>query len=205
MNQPQKRTEGDSPRKAMIGAILALTAVLSLAGGCYHCCPKTAVPPLGTLSDDLWRRQEIEAAASDFVICEHEFASPESVQLNVGGQDHLKAIAARLQAGAPMPVVIERSMSSVRPDSTYHYPVNPNPELDMCRRNAVARALQSMGVGNAEQCVVVAPALAEGYTGVESARAYDNGMADGSHEYGGFAKASVHVEAQECATCNGDR
>jgi hypothetical protein len=179
--------------KTAIQALLGLAAPVLLAGGCcrYNC--PTPMSPLGAQSDDIWRRQEVEAAASEFVIYEHEFANPDGIQLNAGGQDHLKAIAARLQAGAPMPVLIERSMSSVGPGSSYGYPVNPNPELDMCRRNAVAKALQGMGIGNAERCVMVAPALAEGYTGVEAAAAYDHGMAD----CGGCGSSAVHAAAQE--------
>jgi hypothetical protein len=191
-------------QKTAIRALLALAAPVVLAAGCCRCNCTTPMSPLGAQSDDIWRRQEVEAAASDFVIYEHEFAGPDSIRLNVGGQDHLTAIAARLQAGAPMPVIIERSMSSVRPESNYGYPVNPNPELDMCRRNAVAKALQTMGIGNADRCVIVAPALAEGHTGVEAATAYDRGMTDCGAPCSGCGNAAVRAEFQESRTCDGD-
>ena len=124
-------------------AALWTSGLFALAGGC--CCwpDKTPTPPLGTQSDIVWRRQEAARSASDFVIYQHEFVyDPDNqlrVRLNMAGEDHLKSIAARLHCGDPLPVIVERSMTSERPDSEYQYPVNPNPELDMKRREAVVR------------------------------------------------------------------
>jgi hypothetical protein len=162
------------------GAVLWLAALAPLAGGCHSgdtrkdCCSLPA-PPLGTLSDPIWRRQEIGGAASEFVVYQHEFEMND-IHLNLGGEDHVKAIAARLHAGAALPVVVERSMTSVRPDSQYKYPVNPSPELDLQRREVVVRALIAMGIPDAEQRVVVAPAFTRGQTATEAARSYQQGL-----------------------------
>lgn len=164
-------------------------ALLLLAGGCCWFEKKTPTPPLGVQSDGIWRRQEAGASPSQFVIYQHEFDSSSSVRLNMAGEDHLKSIAARLHAGAPLPVIVERSMTSVRPDSEYQYPVNPNPELDMKRREAVVRSLVALGIANADQCVVVAPPLAEGYTATEAVRAYHRGLTTLGHGQGGAGTA----------------
>jgi hypothetical protein len=195
-------------RKRMIPALLWLAASLWLAGGCCWFGDKTPTPPLGTQSDDIWRRQEVEAAASDFVIYEHEFRlelTPRrmadgtietkegktqydqvpGMRLNLGGQDHLKSIAARLQCGAPMPVIIERSMVTADPSSENKFPVHPNTDLDMLRRQQVVKALESMGIANAEKCVMVSPALAEGFTSIEAMRAYERGLWENGGGAGG--------------------
>jgi hypothetical protein len=162
------------------GAVLWLAALAPLAGGCHSgdarkdCCGPPA-PPLGTLSDVIWRRQEIAGAASEFVVYQHEFELND-IHLNLGGEDHVKAIAARLHAGATLPVIVERSMTSVRPDSQFKYPINPSPELDMQRREVVVRALIAMAIPDAEQRVVVAPALTAGQTATEAARSYQQGL-----------------------------
>jgi hypothetical protein len=126
-------------------------------------------------SDEIWRRQAAGASASDFVIYQNEFEL-NGTRLNLAGEDHLRSIAARLHCGQPVPVVIERSMTSERPDSEFHYPVNANPELDMKRRTAVVKCLIAMGISQAEHCVVVAPAMAEGYTATEAVAAYYEGV-----------------------------
>lgn len=167
--------------KTALAAALWTAGLLVLAGGCASWPDKTPTPPLGTQSDIIWRRQEAAATASDFVIYQHEFVfdpdNQEHVRMNSAGEDHLKSIAARLHCGAPLPVIIERSNTSERPGSQYHYPVNHNPELDMKRREAVVRWLNALGITNADQCVVVAPALAAGYKATEATRAYHRGLA----------------------------
>jgi hypothetical protein len=142
---------------------------------------------LGSQSDCIWRRQEASASASDFVIYEGEFKTDtDTIQLNTAGEDHLKAIAARLHCGAPLPVIVQRSMTSVDPNSKYKYPVNPNPELDVKRRDYIVKALVSLGISNADQCVVIAPKLAEGATASEAAQAYQNGINGDGRNFGGF-------------------
>jgi hypothetical protein len=170
--------------KIAVSAALWISTVVPLGGGCCWFENRLPTPPMGTQSDAIWRRQEAGAAASDFVIYQHEFEG-DGARLNLGGEDHLKAIAARLHCGAPLPVIIERSSLSVLPNSEFHYPVNPNPELDVKRRDAVVGALLAMGICNAEQCVVVATPLAEGSSGTEAVQAYNQGLTEPAPGLGG--------------------
>ena len=174
--------------------ILWICALVPLVAGC-QCYPPAHAPyqspttlPLGAQSDAMWQRQEANAEASDFVVYQHEFEL-NGVRLNTDGEDHLRQIAARLHGSADLPVVVERSMTSVREDSEFKYPVNPNPELDMQRRDVVVRCLAAMGVDDAEQRVVVAPSLAAGMKATEATRAYYQGLNQGGNfgtGYGGF-------------------
>jgi hypothetical protein len=74
----------------------------------------------------------------------------------------------------------------------YGYPVNENPTLDMQRQRAVVAVLSSLGVPDASQRVVVAPALAEGLTSNEAEAAYIRGFQPNSTSgafgggFGGF-------------------
>jgi hypothetical protein len=99
--------------------------------------------------------------------------------LNTAGEDHLKQVSERLLAGQDFPVVIERSMTTAREDTKYKYPVHPDPELDMKRREVVVRCLLALGVQDADSRVVVAPAFATGFKATEATRAYLNGMSGG--------------------------
>jgi len=164
---------------------VAVACLMILAAGCqgpagwrdYYVPPPAA--PLGALSDPIWQTQEISAEHSDFVIHEHEFEL-EPDRLNTAGEDHVKQIAVRLLGGQDAMVVVERSMSSSRPDTEHEYPVHPNPELDMRRRDIIVRSLLAMGVNDADQRVVVAPAFAQGYTGNEAEAAYGSGLSGGA-------------------------
>jgi hypothetical protein len=166
--------------------------LLVLLAGCSTWCNgvarrterRTPTDPLGVQSDQIWRRQAAGAAASQFMVYQHEFVK-DGVRLNMGGEDHLKSIAARLHAGECLPVMVERSMTSKRLDTKYQYPVNPNPELDMKRREVVVASLVALGIPNADQCVVVSPALSPGVTATEAARAYNRGLATGTSNFGG--------------------
>ncbi len=165
------------------GCMAAACLIILVAGGCqgpawrnYYASPPAA--PLGSLSDPVWQNQEINAEHSDFVIHDHEFElNPD--RLNTGGEDHVKQIAARLLEGQDATVVVERSMSSPRPDTEHQYPVHPNPELDMRRRDIIVRSLLAMGVSDADERVVVAPAFAQGITGNEAEAAYGVGLSGG--------------------------
>lgn len=154
--------------------------------------------PLGSLSDPVWMDQEEGAEVSKFVVYDHEFKL-NSNRLNTGGEDHVKQIAARVQAGAPYPVIIERSMNS-KATGTHHFPVAADPELDMKRREVIVRALHIMGVADADERVIVAPAVAEGLTSVEAENAYRRGMqssagsgafGNGFGGFGGFGGGGV--------------
>ncbi len=142
-------------------------------------------PALGTNSDQLWQRQEANAERSDFVVYQHEFQL-NGERLNTAGEDHVKKIAARLHAGQAEQVVVERSMMSPRADSVNHYPVHPNPELDMRRREIVVRCLEAMGIPDADQYVVVTPALATGLTGNEAEAAYGQAYNSYDHNNSGY-------------------
>lgn len=131
--------------------------------------------PVGTLSNQIWRMQEHNAEASDFVIYEHEFMI-DGTRLNYAGEDHVKQIAARIRGGHGFPVLVERSRHTVWKSDTYRFPVHLNPKLDMLRREVVVQALLRMGIENAEEAVVVSPALSDGLTSPEAERAYLRGI-----------------------------
>lgn len=159
-------------------AAAGLAALLLLAPGCVR--NRIAATPLGTISDSIWQNQEHNAEASEFVVYQHEFQL-NGARLNTYGEDHVKQIALRLSQGQNFPVVVERSNTTARANTEYQYPVHPNPQLDLRRRDVLVRALAAMGVGDAEQRVVVAPAFAEGYRANEAIRAYQRGI----NGYGG--------------------
>ncbi len=164
----------------------ALGLMLLTLGGCgyWKQFRRQPEPPLGTISDDIWQMQEHNAEASDFVVYQHEFKL-NGIRLNRAGEDHVKQIAERLLAGQDFPVVVERSMTTPREDTEYQYPVHPNPELDMTRREVIVRALVALGVHDADERVVVAPAFATGYKATEAAGAYIRGFQGYGGGYGG--------------------
>jgi len=149
------------------------------------------VSPLGALSDPVWQMQETNAEMSDFVVHQHEFEK-DTEYLNTDGEDHIKQIAARLGQGQDAYVVVERGRFSPRADTQYGYPVHPNPELDMRRREILVRSLAALGVVDADQRVVVAPAYAPGFKGYEAEAAYGSAMGGGGRSggygsgFGGF-------------------
>jgi len=141
--------------------------------------------PLGTLSDPVWQNQERNAEKSDFVIHEHEFIA-DAEFLNTFGEDHLRQIALRLSNGQDSMVLIERSKTSARPDTEHKYPVHRNPDLDMRRRELVARCLAAMGVPYPDTRVVVAPDLAPQYRSGEIAATYYDDAGWDNNNRGGF-------------------
>ncbi|WP_197440747.1 hypothetical protein [Thalassoglobus neptunius] len=165
-------------------AILTASGMLAGCTSCEKCADMGDITPqpLGTLSDPVWQQQESNAEASDFVIYEHEW-NGNSVDLNLAGKDHVKQIAARIES-TPYPVIIERSSMSIDPESEFRYPVNNNRELDEHRRQLIVDALTAMGMYEAENRVVVGPALTPGFTGPQAQRAYARGMSSQSG-YGG--------------------
>lgn len=170
------------------GALLSSLACTGLFIGCSACekcgyMGDITPQPLGTLSDPVWQQQETNAEASDFVIYEHEWRG-NTVDLNLAGKEHVKQIAARA-AETPFPILIERSSMSVDPESRFRYPVNNDPELDAARRQFLVMALVQMGVHDAEDRIVISPALAPGYTGFQAEPAYYRGMMIGGGGAGG--------------------
>lgn len=151
----------------------ALALSMNLIDGCAHRTGMFAgpsmIPPQGTLSDPMWQIQEDNAEPSKFVIYQHEWTL-NTTRLNTLGEDHLKQVAARINAGQNFAVIIERSDTTVRDATEFKYPVHVNPELDMRRREVVVQALTMMGVPDAAQRVVVSKAIVRPYTDVEASR-----------------------------------
>lgn len=172
-------------------ATAALLLCAALSTGCRHYYqaralyqPPPAVAPLGTVSQPIWQSQEARAEASDFVVYQHSWGY-QSTQLNSCGMNHLTQIAARLQYCPDLPVIVEPTNMADRPETTeFDYPVHPDPELDLRRREVVVLALEHMGVPNAEKRVVVAPALAWPANAVEATQAYNQGLS-GAGAFGG--------------------
>ena len=169
-----------------------LLAMIAVTSGCQHYHqakmlyqPPPAVAPLGAVSDPIWQSQEARAEASDFVVYQHEFAY-QSAELNSCGMNHLMQVAARLKYCPHLPVIVEPGNMTIREETEFQYPVHPNPELDLRRREVVVLALQELGIPNAEKRVVVAPALAAEANAIEATRAYNQGLSGGGFFGGGF-------------------
>lgn len=145
--------------------------------------PLDRAAPNGSISRAVWADQERRAEASKFVIPTSEFKL-RSTRLNLAGEDHVKQIAAVMQQGTEFPVVVERSMND-NSQGKYKYPVHPNPELDDSRREVIVAALQRLGVTDAEDRVVVAPAFAEPGLGTEAEAAFQRGII-GNRSSGSF-------------------
>ncbi len=151
--------------------------------------------PLGTVVDQFNRMQEENAEPAKFIVYMHEFELNKPIEPSPGdkdnpayqylrnqkargfrlspyGQDHVKQIARQLQAGNIQSVVVERSNTSKLKNSLYRYPVNYNDELDRQRRAIVVEALTMLGLDNAEEVVVVAPAYPAGLSSDQAAQAY---------------------------------
>jgi hypothetical protein len=172
-------------------ALAMSTAATSILGGCHHYHesralyqPPPAVAPLGAISDPIWQSQEARAEASEFVIYNHEFEF-EAPWLNHCGKSHVKQIAARLQYCPNLPVVIQPDQTKIDESTEFKYPVHPNPELDLKRREMIVLALQEMGVHDAEKRVLVAPPYAEGFTATEAQQVYNQALS-GAGQFGGF-------------------
>ncbi len=154
------------------------TVALACSMGCAQNEHLLAAPPapLGSEIDQINMTQETNAEAAKFIIYAHEFEMNEirsdgtnagGVHLNGYGEDHVKQIASNLKRGVMFPVIVERTQSSAKPGTKYHYPVHFNDELDARRRQVVVSSLMLLGVPNAEE-VVVAPSFAEGISGFRS-------------------------------------
>ncbi|MCA9003872.1 MAG: hypothetical protein KDA70_01265 [Planctomycetaceae bacterium] len=173
-----------------IASLPAIALAAMLISGCQHNqhhaeIPYDSVAPLGTISDDIWQKQEENGEASDFVIVESEFVGA-TAKLNAAGEDHIKQIAVRM-GSTPFPVVVQPSSMTVRESSEYKFPVHGNDDLDMHRRDVIVKMLQAMNVQDADERVVVAPAFTPGFEGFEAYRAYSNGfMNRGNNGGGGF-------------------
>ena len=178
--------------------LIACLAATLLSSGCatrWHrvrSVYQTPAPPapLGTVIDQINQTQEANAERSDFVIYMHEWRitmdgkdrTVGTTELNDAAKDHVKQIAARLPQHPGCLVLVQRSLTSFTPGTEFEYPVNPNPDLDMKRREVIVRALTAMGVPDADQRVVVSHALTPGQKSVEAERDYSQAI----NQYGGY-------------------
>lgn len=156
--------------------LVPLTTAVCIAG-CHHCHDMGDITPypLGTLSDPVWKLQESNAEASDFVIHEHEWVA-NSESLNDAGINHLMRIAARAP-GVPYPIVIEPSSQSIRPETTQHqFPIHNDSELDLRRHGVIVDALTRRNILDAATRVQVGPATAPGFESFEGEDAYNRGF-----------------------------
>jgi hypothetical protein len=155
---------------------------------CKECCPDRPAPPapLGTLIDPVFQKQERNAEASDFVLHQHEFEG-DTARLNDLGATHLKQIAVRA-AKTPFPILVEPSSITVKEGTEFGYPIHPDPELDRNRRKVIVHALLTMGVPDAEQRVVISPALTPGFEQFQAEQAYLRGLngSGSGYGFGGF-------------------
>lgn len=165
---------------AAIACLLVLVAAGCESGPCGSRAGRPSPASLGALSDPIWQNQEVNAEHSDFVVHQHEFTR-DAEWLNTAGEDHVKQIAVRLLSGQDARVVVERGMMSARADTEFQYPVHPDPQLDMRRREVVVRSLAAMGVRDADERVMVAPDIAQGITGNEAEAAYARGLSSGTY------------------------
>ncbi|MCA9246123.1 MAG: hypothetical protein KDA42_03380 [Planctomycetales bacterium] len=174
------------PQTITITKLLGIGALALPAIGCNHWSRYFApnIPhPLGAQSDHIWQTQQCHAEAAKFTVYQHEFVANQA-RLNTAGEDHVKQIAMRLQCGEDFPVVVERGMLAKRENTEFHYPVHPDPELDLQRREIIVRSLAAMGVHDAEERVVVAPSYPEGYMASEAERSYQRAIG-GYNSFGG--------------------
>lgn len=180
------------PREISRRAALALAfTTLPMVVGCGHwrnvrsAYRRPGVPTLGYLVDDINQMQEGNAERSDFVIYQHEFTL-NTDELNDAGKSHVQQIAARLPQHPEFVVLVERSLTSVKEGTEFEYPVNPNPKLDMQRREVIVRSLLAMGIADADQRVVVSYALTPGQKAIEAERDYQQQLGGFGGYGGGF-------------------
>ena len=161
--------------------LLLWLSAMAVLSGCQFCKNSMPTPPLGTHNDPIWRRQEA-APATDMTIYQHEFEmnGPHINAVVRPSPRDCRPLALRRHAAGHC----RRSSTSQDPQSEFKYPVNPNSDLDLHRREMVVQMLAHMGIPNADGIVVVAPAVAEGYTAIEASEAYQNGMFENGNGQG---------------------
>jgi hypothetical protein len=176
--------------------------------GTYISYP-TEPRPLGSIVDQMNELQEHNAERAKLVIYNHEFelnkpewehrlnrpydGPPRGFRLTPSGQDHVRQIASILAETGEDMVVIERNQTSLREATEYKYSVHYGDKLDLERREIVVQALESLGVPDAKNRVIVAPAFSEGLESAEAASAYAqsfgraNNQGSGGNSGGGGA------------------
>lgn len=177
--------------------LLALLTVGCCKDKCAYLQPLEPAP-LGTISDNIWKIQETNAEASDFVIHQHEFNGNTS-RLNSAGESHVRQIAARM-AETPFPVIIESSSMSKRDSDVHKFPVHGDDDLDRRRRELIVHTLTALGANDVDNRVIVGPALTPGFEQFEGEAAYQIGFTpygagggQGRGNAGGFGGAGGFI------------
>lgn len=188
-------------RASLMPAATCGLMVLLTVGCCKDKCAylqPLEPAPLGTISDNIWKIQETNAEASDFVIHQHEFDGNTS-RLNSAGESHVRQIAARM-CETPFPVIIESSSMSKRDSDVHKFPVHGDDELDRRRRELIVHTLTALGANDVDNRVIVGPALTPGFEQFEGEAAYQIGFApygpgngQGRGAAGGFGGAGGFI------------
>jgi hypothetical protein len=134
-------------------------AFVGLCAGCgwhgeYRSPSVPDVYPLGAVNRAHYQTMQANGEAADFILHQFDFVGSTS-ELAPAGKDHLLEIAARARS-VPFPVLIERTEN------------NANPTLDEHRRASIAQVLLDLGIADAPQRTIVAPAYGKGLTGREA-------------------------------------
>jgi hypothetical protein len=134
-------------------------ALIGLCSGCgWHagcdCASTPCLYPLGAVNQAHYEAMQANGRAAAFTVHEFEFIGTSS-ELSPAGKDHLLEIAGRART-VPFPIVIERSDG------------NSNPTLDEHRRASVAQVMLDLGIGDAAQRTIVAPAYGKEPIGREA-------------------------------------
>jgi len=143
--------------RRLLGAGLCLALIACCEGcGWNAACRSPSVPdvyPLGAVNRAHYETMEANGQAADFILHQHDFVGSTS-ELSPAGKDHVLEIAARAHS-VPFPIVIERTEN------------NANPTLDEHRRASIVQVLSDLGITDAQQRTVVAPAYSKGLVGHE--------------------------------------
>jgi hypothetical protein len=146
--------------QTLLGASFC-SALIGLCCGCAWnaACRTPSVPdvyPLGAINRAHYETMQANGQAGDFIMHQCDFVGSTS-ELSPAGKDHVLEIAARARS-VPFPILVERSEN------------NSNPGLDEKRRASIAQVLVDLGIGDATQRTVVAPAYGRGLSGREAER-----------------------------------
>ena len=151
-------TQGQGHVRASLGVSLGL-AVTGLCGGCgwnaaAHTPYCAEAYPLGTLNQAHYEAMHAKGRAAAFILHQNDFLGSTS-ELSPAGKDHVLEIVNSART-VPFPVLIERSDN------------NANPSLDERRRASVAQVLADLGIADAQQRTIVAPAAEKGLSSAEA-------------------------------------
>ena len=134
-------------------------ALIGLCSGCgWHagcdCASAPCLYPLGAVNQAHYEAMQANGQAAAFTVHQFEFIGTSS-ELSPAGKDHLLEIAGRV----PLRAVPHRHRAT---DG------NSNPTLDEHRRASVAQVMLDLGIGDAAQRTIVAPAYGKELSGREA-------------------------------------